>query len=258
MAHELLDGSRYRHNYPPAAVYIIGENIPGGAGVCQSRNSNNRVMMAEADNPDRMPCIGVLLESKLLGQEGLVIPTGMMPNLYRMDDFEPGDDVYISTTRGKFTGDQPESGEIQKCGVARNASSALMYCVPAQIPVSEGYVTRGNHTIEIADDTDEVKFAGEGDPDEYSVPHHGYLWISFDVTALIPDAPITCVGRLYHMIDGTNLKEIGVGHVLVNTDETHLLVGGPVASGKTIQVSLQVSKAVGGARAIPHSFIQGP
>lgn len=254
----LLDGTRYRHNYPPLAVYIAGEDIEAGSAVCQSRTSPGRIMKAQADDPARMPCIGAILGSKLLGQEAYVVASGMHPRLRKVKDFKPGSNIYVSTERGKFTDEQPAYGTKQICGVARDASSALLYCIPPQVPVSVGYVTRGNHTIKPADGTEEVFFAGEGDPDEYSVPHHGYLWVTFDVSALVADKPITLTGRLYHKIDGTNLRPIARNHVLVGTDEEHLTIGGPVSSGASIRLSLQVDKAVGGDRRIPHVFIQGP
>jgi len=72
----------------------------------------------------------------------------------------------------------------------------------------------------------------------------------------VADAPITVVGKLYHMIDGTNLKPIDTKVALIGSDEDNMTLCGAVSSGKTIQLSLQVDKAVGADRAIPHTFIQ--
>jgi len=258
----LRDGARYRHNYPPAAVYIAGENMESGASVCQSKVAKNRIIMAEATDQSRMPCIGALVESKLAGQETLVVPSGGFINLRRDANFNPGDPIYVSATRGKFTVTQPEVGTIQVVGVARNENSGLLYCVPPQIPESYGYATTGlNHTILTTDEDDEKPFAADGDPDEFSCWHHGMLWCEFDLSALIDEAPITVVGRLYHMIDGANLKEIDKKHHLLGvngSDGDHMTLCGAVTAGKTIQLSLQVDKAAGVSenRAIPHVFIQ--
>lgn len=252
----LRDGTRYRHNYPPSPVYIAGEDMELGAAVCQSTQSENRIMMSDANDPSRMPCIGALLESKLLGQEALVVPFGMFPNLRRTEDFQPGDQIYVSATRGKFTRTQPVSGTIQVAGVSRNKNSGLLYCVPPQIPLSGGYSKVGNHTIVPGDTTTEVTFAAEGDADEFSVWHHGQLWVELDLSNLVADAPITVMGKLYHMIDGVNPKPIDTKVALIGTDEDHMTLCGAVTSGKTIQLSLQVDKVVGGDRIINHAFIQ--
>jgi len=222
-----------------------------GAAVCQSKQSKDRIMMADANDPARMPCIGALLESKLLGQEALVIPFGMFPNLRRTEDFQAGDQIYVSATRGYFTRTQPESGTIQVVGVSRNENSGLLYCVPPQIPVSYGYSEMGNHTILVDDGTTEVVFA-----EDFSVWHHGMIYVEFDLSNLAADAPITVVGKLYHMIDGTNLKPIDTKVALIGSDEDHMTLCGAVSSGKTIQLSLQVNKAVGANRAVNHVFIQ--
>ena len=255
----LRDGTRYRHNFPPSPVYIAGEDMDLGAAVCQSTQSKDRIMMADANDEARMPCIGALLESKLLGQEALVVPFGMFPNLRRTEDFQPGDQIYVSATRGYFTRTQPVAGTIQVVGKSRNENSGLLYCVPPQIPVSYGYSKTGNHTIEPGDTTTEVKFAAEGDPDQFSVWHHGMLSVELDLSNLDADAPITVVGRLYHMIDGTNLKEIDKKHRLAGvngSDGDHMTLCGAVTSGMTIQLSLQVDKAVGADRVVNHVFIQ--
>lgn len=252
----LRDGTRYRHNFPPSPVYIAGEDMELGASICQSKKSNDRIMLADASDESRMPCIGALLESKLLGQEALVIPFGMFPNLRRTEDFQPGDQIYVSATRGYFTRTQPVSGTIQVVGNARNKNSGLLFCVPPQIPESYGNAEVGNHTIEPGDTTTEVTFAAEGDLDEFSVWHHGTLWVEMDLSNLVADAPITVVGRLYHMIDGTNLKPIDTKVALIGSDEDHMTLCGAVTSGKTIQLSLQVDAAVGADRVVNHAFIQ--
>lgn len=253
---EMRDGSRYRHNFPPACVYILGEDIGAGEAVTQSNQSNNRIVKADADIPNRMPSIGALLETKLMGQEGLVVPFGMMPNLVRTEDFEAGDQIYISGTRGKFTKTQPVSGTIQVVGEARNKSSALLFCVPPQIPVSYGYVFQDNHTILEGDGTTEKKFLRAGDDPEFTVTHHGMLWASFDLTALEAEGALTVTARLYHLIDETTLRVIDRKHKLIGSDEEHLVLSGPVTSGKTIGLSLQVSAAVTEPQAIPHALIQ--
>lgn len=252
----LRDGTRYRHNFPPTPVYIVGEDIDSGAAICQSKNSNDRVIMADANDPSRMPCIGALLESKLLGQEALIVHSGMFPNLRRTEDFQSGDRIYVSATKGYFTRTQPVTGTIQVVGVSRNENSGLLYCVPPQIPVSYGYSKTGNHTIEPGDTTTEVTFAAEGDVDEFSVWHHGMLWCELDLSNLVADAPITVVGKLYHMIDGTNLKPIDTKVALIGSDKDHMTLCGAVTAGKTIQLSLQVDNAVGGSRVVNHAFIQ--
>ena len=254
----MRDGTRYKHNFPPSPVYIAGENMDLGAAVCQSKNSKDRIMMADANDEARMPCIGALLESKLLGQEALVVPFGMFPNLRRTEDFQPGDEIWVSATRGYFTRTQPVSGTLQVVGKARNENSGLLYCVPPQIPVSYGYAQTGNHTILTTDLDAEKTFAADGDADEFSCWHHGMLWCEFDLSTLAGEAPITVVGRLYHMIDGANLKPIDTKVALIGSDEDHMTLCGAVSSGKTIQLSLQVDKAAGVSenRAIPHVFIQ--
>ena len=253
----MRDGTRYRHNFPPLADYVAGEDMVLGSAVCMSKVSKNRIIMAQCDDQSRMPSIGALLESKLAGQEALVVPNGMFPNLRRVADFNPGNQIYVSSERGKFTRVQPSVGTIQVVGVARNSNSALLYCVPPQIPESYGYATTDlNHTILKTDADDEKTFAADGDEDEFSCWHHGMLWCEFDLSALIADAPITVVGRLYHLIDGTNPKIIDTKVALIGSDEDHMTLCGAVTAGKTIQLSLQVNKTVLGNRAIPHVFIQ--
>lgn len=246
---DIRDGSRYMHNYPPACVYILGEDMDARAAVCQSNQSENRILLADPNDPNRMPAIGALLERKLSGQEGLVVPFGMMPNLQRTEDFGAGNPIYVSETRGKFTKNQPTSGIIQVVGEARNASSALLFCVPPQIPVSYGYRETGNHTILVDDGTDEEFFA-----EDFSVWHHGMLWVEFDLSNV--DVGRTVTARLYHKIDGTNLKQIARKHALVGTDKDNITIAGAVTSGLTIQLSLQVSAAVGVDRVVKHVFIQ--
>jgi hypothetical protein len=247
----LRDGTRYKHNVPPLAVYIAGEDMAFGAAVCQSNRSKDRIMQADADDESRMPCIGILLESKLMSQEALVVSTGLFVNPQRDSDFQPGDPIYVSTNRGKFTRVQPSVGTIQVVGRARNENSGMFHCIPPQIPVSPGYSKTGNHTITPAHSTDEITFATD-----FAVWHHGMLYVEFDLSPLIADAPITITARLYHKIDETNLKQISRVHSNVGTDKDHLTVSGAVTSGQTIQLSLQVSKAVGANRSIKHVFIQ--
>lgn len=246
---DIRDGSRYRHNYPPAGVYILAEDMDARAAVCQSNQSENRILLADPNDANRMPAIGALLERKLSGQEGLVVSFGVMPDLQRTEDFGAGDPVWVSETRGKFTKNQPTSGIKQVVGEARNSSSALLFCVPPQIPVSYGYKETGNHTILVTDGTDEVSFA-----EDFSVWHHGMLWVEFDLSTV--DVGRTVTARLYHKIDGTYLKQIARKHALVGTDEDHLTIAGAVTSGLTIQLSLQVSAAVGADRVVNHVFIQ--
>lgn len=245
----LRDGVRYMHNAPPLAVYILGEDIKSGAAVCQSKNSVNRILQAQADDQSRMPAIGALFNSKLMGQEGLVVPAGVFVNLNRDGDFNPGDQIYVSTNRGKFTREPPSVGTKQVVGVARNENSALLYCVPPQIPVSYGNYEVGNHTIEPTDGTDEITFARD-----FSVWHAGMLWVEFDLSNV--DAGITITGRLKHKIDGTNPKQICRKHVKVGTDESHLTLAGAVTAGQTIELSLQCSAAVADSRTVNHIFIQ--
>jgi hypothetical protein len=249
----LRDGTRYKHNVPPLAVYIAGEDMPFGAAVCQSNQSKNMIMQADADDESRMPCIGILLESKLMGQEAEIVSNGLFVNPQRDSDFQPGDSIYVSANRGKFTRVQPSVGIIQVVGKARNENSGIFYCIPPQIPVSYGYSKSGNHTITPAHGTGEVTFASD-----FGVWHAGLLWVEFDLSPLIADSPITVTARLYHKIDGTNLRQIAQKHSNVGTDKDHLTISGAVTAGQTIQLSLQVSKAVGANRAINHIFIQGP
>lgn len=247
----MRDGTRYRHNVPPLGVFIAGEDMDAKSAVAKSTVSDNMIMLAEADDEARMPCIGAIYDRVLMGQEAMIAPAGIVVDLQRDEDFHPGDQIYVSTNRGKFTRTQPSVGTKQVVGVARNPNSALLYCIPPQIPVSVGFMEVGNHTITPAHLTNEITFATD-----FGVWHHGYLWVEFDLSNLIADAPLTLTARLYHKIDGTNLKQIARKHALIGTDEDHLTIGGAVTAGEMIQLSLQCSKIVGGDRVVNHVFIQ--
>lgn len=251
MASEMRDGTRYRHNVPPLGVFIAGEDMDAKSAVAKSTRSDNMIMLAEADDEARMPCIGAIYDRVLMGQEAMVVPAGMVVDLQRDEDFHPGDQIYVSTNRGKFTRTQPSVGTKQVVGVARNSNSGLLYAIPPQIPVSYGYREVGNHTITPGDSTNEIKFA-----EDFGVWHHGYLWVEFDLSNLTADAPLTLTARLYHKIDGTNLKQIARKHALIGTDKDHLTIAGAVTAGNTIQLSLQCSKAVADNRVVKHVFIQ--
>ncbi len=251
MVRELRSSTRQIRGLPDLAVYIAGEDMSEGAAVAQSRNTKDRVLLADANDGLRMPCIGVLGSTAKAGREALIIPTGMFVDLARDADFSPGDIIYVSQNRGRFTRVQPPSGTVQIIGRARNSNSALIHAIPTWTPESVGFMKTGNHTMLVG--TMEQFFAREGDTDEFSVWHHGMLWVSFDVTALVNGT--TIMAKLYHMIDGTDLKQIASGHVKKNVDKNHLVIGGPVTSGMTIGVSLQVSVDET-SKAINHVFIQ--
>lgn len=243
----LRDGVRYRHNTPPLAVYILGENIESGASVCQSKMSINRILQAQADDQSRMPAIGALFEPKLAGQEGLVVPAGMFANLKRDSDFNPGDPIYVSPTRGNFTRTEPSVGTKQVVGLARNSNSALLYCIPPQLtPVEYGHHEAGNHTM-LAGTTPQT--FGE----TFGVWHAGMLWVEFDLSGISEGTTITA--RLKHKIDGTTLEQIAQKHAKVGTDKDHLTIAGAVTAGQMIQLSLQVDVDNVGVT-VNHVFMQ--
>jgi len=256
MPEELRDGVRYEHNTPPLALYIAGEDMPAKSAVCQSRQSKNILLLADANDPNRMPCIGALQHSAKAYEEALIVPAGMVVGLQKTGDFLPGGYIYVSTTPGYFSKDAPETGTSQVVGIARNSNSGLLFAIPPSVAPGIGHKLVGNHTIVPGDGTNEVKFAYEGAPDEFAVWHHGYLWCELDLSNI--GSGVTVTGRLYHKIDGVNLKQICRKHAKKGTDEDHLTLGGAVTAGKTIQVSLQLSSAVpsGQEWVVRHAFIQ--
>ncbi len=262
MSEEIRDSRRYVQNAPPLALYVAGEDMPTGTPVSQSRRAKNIILMADANDPDRMPCIGALYQGVKAQEEALVLPAGMATDLRKTETFNPGSYIYISATRGYFTKHAPTLGTTQIVGVARNDTSGLLFAIPPNVVLpGAGHAVLGNHTITAGDGTNEIKFAYAGAPDgsEFTVFHHGMLWVELDMSNLVADAEITVVGRLYHLIDGVTLKQIDrkEWHAAVGAvDENHMTLSGAVTSGKTIQVSLQCSKIVGGNRVVKHVFIQ--
>ena len=255
MSECLRMGTVYRHNEPPMSPFILGGDMDAGTAVAKSKNSKGVIVKADADDPSRMPCIGALYNAGLMGQQGNVVHFGLQRNLKRDVDFDNGQYIYVSATPGYFTKTQPSTGQIQVVGQARDGCSAVLFALPvveSQIP---GYVTSGNHTITSDDEDNEKTFAAEGDVDEYSCPRNGILYISFDMSALLADDPITVTGRAYHKVDGTNLKIGATNWWNSAIDDPIMHLALDVTSGKTIQLSLQCSKQVGGNRVVNHTFI---
>lgn len=255
MSECLRMGTVYRHNEPPMTPFILGGDMEAGTAVAKSKSSKGVIIKADANDPGRMPCIGALYNSGLTGQQGNVVHFGLQRSLKRDADFDNGHYIYVSATPGVFTKTQPPIGQIQIVGQARDGCSAVLFALPvveSQIP---GYVTLGNHTIVAADLTNEKTFAAEGDDDEYSCPRNGVLYISFDMSALVADDPITVTARAYHMVDGETLKRGATNWWNSAVDDPIMHLALDVTSGKTIQLSLQCSKQVGGDRAVNHTFI---
>lgn len=229
---KLLDGTKYRHNVPPLAPFIAGEDMDARAPVAKSKESDNMILLADADDQARMPCIGAIYDRVLLGQEAMVVPAGMVTKLQQDAVFQPGDPIYVSANRGKFTRTEPVVGTKQVVGLARNQDSALLYCIPPQLtPVEYGHHEAGNHTM-LAGTTEQL--FGE----TFGVWHAGMLWVEFDLSGISGGTTITA--RLKHKIDETTLRQIARGHALVGTDKDHLTIAGAVTAGQTIQLSLQV------------------
>ena len=249
MPEELRDGVRYEHNTPPLALYIAGEAMTAKSAVCQSRQSKNILLLADANDPNRMPCIGALHHSVNEGEEALIVPAGMVVGLQRTEDLFPGN-IYVSETRGYFTKNAPEIGTSQVVGIARNTNSGLLFAIPPSVAPGVGHKLVGNHTITTGHDTNETTFATD-----FNVWKAGMLWVEFDLSNV--DTGITITGRLKHKIDGTNLKQICRKHAKVGTDTDHLILAGAVTAGQTIALSLQCSVAVSEDRIVNHVFIQG-
>ena len=248
MPEELRDGVRYEHNTPPLALYIAGEEMTAKSAVCQSRQSKNILLLADANDPNRMPCIGALHHSVHVQEEALIVPAGMVVGLKRTEDFLPGGYIYVSETPGYFTKNAPEISQV--VGIARNSNSGLLFAIPPSVAPGVGHKLVGNHTITTGDGTNETTFAAD-----FNVWKAGMLWVEFDLSNV--DTGITITGRLKHKIDGTNLKQICRKHAKVGTDTDHLILAGAVTAGQTIALSLQCSVAVSVDRIVNHVFIQG-
>ena len=79
---------------------------------------------ADADDPTKMPCIGLLAEQITNGDNGAVIATGVSLG-YDTSTFSVGDVVFIGTTPGQLTTTKPtgESSQIQNIGKVTVAAS---------------------------------------------------------------------------------------------------------------------------------------
>ena len=79
---------------------------------------------ADADDPTKMPCIGLLAEQITNGDNGAVISTGVSLG-YDTSTFSVGDVVFIGTTPGQLTTTKPtgESSQIQNIGKVTVAAS---------------------------------------------------------------------------------------------------------------------------------------
>lgn len=252
---DLRTKTHYHHNEPPMSTGILGEDIEAKMAVAQSNKTGGRILMADANDPDRFPCIGFLYEAGLMGQEAEIVHFGLGINLKKDAIFDPGLPIYLSPTAGYFSKTIPVTGTIQIVGRARDGSSAYIAALPPYETLSEGYSETGNHTIEAGDGTDEVTFAADGDDDEFTVWHHGVLYCVLDMTPLLADTPITVTAKLYHMIDEDNLRVVATNYWNSVVDVAQMILAAPVTAGKTIQLSLQCSTAVGGDRAINHVFV---
>lgn len=82
------------------------------------------VVPADADDANKMPCIGLAAEQIADGSNGAVIATGVSLG-YDTSSFTVGDVVYISTTPGQLTTTKPtgESSQIQNIGKVTVAAS---------------------------------------------------------------------------------------------------------------------------------------
>lgn len=119
--------SRLEPGVVPSFRYIAGEAIPIHAPVAKSEIDATKVLLASAATSLRMPVLGFALEAREAGQTVSIITAGPLVNVPRLEDFDPDDTVFISTTPGYLTKNPPEivGSRVQRVGRAINASDVF-------------------------------------------------------------------------------------------------------------------------------------
>mgnify|MGYP001032611518 CR=1 FL=1 len=123
------------------AVYLTGGN----------NGDNPHVALADADDPTKMPALGVVKENIATASVGQVTTSGVMND--SSHGYTLGADLYVSTTPGQLTTTIPtgEANLIQKIGKVVNANQIIVqgaFRTNATPNLDEGNIFIGNATNE--------------------------------------------------------------------------------------------------------------
>lgn len=119
----LVKAGEYPYDYSAAE-----EDIPEGAAVAKS-DTTGGIVLAQADVVSRMPCFGISVEEREVGELCKVISIGIGENVQRTEDFTYGESVYVSTEKGKLTRTPPETQGtfVQVVGKALNGKDIVIF-----------------------------------------------------------------------------------------------------------------------------------
>ena len=108
-------------------VYVCEESIPNKCPVAKSETTG-RIVQAQANDLDRMPCFGIAIESGDTGDTIKVISIGVATDVQRDTDFSYDDAIYVSKTKGKVTKTPPETvgSYVQRVGRALTSSDIII------------------------------------------------------------------------------------------------------------------------------------
>lgn len=87
----------------PVFSMIAAEDILAGDAVCQSLTDSGECYKADANDPDKMPVIGIAKEAASTGDTLDIYHGGKVNSVQRDADFAIGDSIYMSTTPGQVT-----------------------------------------------------------------------------------------------------------------------------------------------------------
>ena len=134
-------------------------------------SSRPLVAPADADDPSRMPCIGLAGEQIPDGNNGVVVATGVAKRV-NTGSFLVGDTVYVGTTPGQLTKTPPtgESSALQNIGIVTvvdGTNGQILVLGPGRTSatpnLNNGNIFKGNASNQAAVvelDTDEVPELG--------------------------------------------------------------------------------------------------
>ena len=104
-------------------LYACQESIPNKCPVAKSETTG-RIVQAQANDSDRMPCFGIAIESGDIGDSIKVISIGVATDVQRDADFDYDAAIYVSETKGKVTKTPPETVGSYVQRVARALTSS--------------------------------------------------------------------------------------------------------------------------------------
>mgnify|MGYP001583108178 CR=1 FL=1 len=110
----------------PRFAYTAAETMSVGDIVAKGE-SNDRVVLAKADDSTRMPAIGAV-QSLGSGSIVYIVTAGIMRSISRLANFGFDQALYVSTTAGKVTTSPPDGLDnfVQNVGRSITATDGML------------------------------------------------------------------------------------------------------------------------------------